>query len=251
MLSNPGLWDRLNSIELDDPDAAFPFSARLARDNGWDRAYAKRVLSEYLRFAYLAVVSDHEVTPSDEVDQAWHLHLTYTRHYWGPFKHVLGTPLHHGPTRGGAGERKRYGGNYAATLESYRREFGAAPPSDIWPEEEVRFNATHYKRINTARNWILPKPRFGWLRKHGRLTAIVGLTFLGGSAAVAHESVGGSTLVEYVESYVLHMAEAHTVTAFIMAIGIVAILFGLYSCGFFGDSDWDSGCSGCSGCGGD
>lgn len=250
MLSNPGLWDRLNSVELDDPCATFPFSARLARDNGWDREFAERVISEYLRFAYLAIISDHEVTPSDEVDQAWHLHLTYTRHYWGPFNDALGRPLHHGPTKGGTSEKARYGSNYAATLASYRREFGAPPPSDIWPDEHIRFGeAPRYKRINTARNWVLPKPRFGWFKKHGRVAAIIGLSFLGGSAAFAHESVGGSDIVGYVESYLLHIVQAHPATAFIMAIGIVAIVFGLYSCGFFGDSDWSD--SGCSGCGGD
>jgi len=56
-----------------------PFEARLARENGWCRAYTQRVIVEYKRFVYLAMTAGHVVTPSEEVDHAWHMHLTYTR----------------------------------------------------------------------------------------------------------------------------------------------------------------------------
>ena len=85
-LRDPSLWNRLQACHPDDVEADFPFSARLARDNGWSKSFAGRVVVEYLRFAYLSRLGEGIVTPSDEVDQAWHLHLTYTRHYWGPFK---------------------------------------------------------------------------------------------------------------------------------------------------------------------
>lgn len=50
---------------------------------------------------YLAVRANHPVTPSDEVDQAWHLHLTYSRSYWDEFcGAVLEEVVHHDPTRG-------------------------------------------------------------------------------------------------------------------------------------------------------
>ena len=29
------LWKQIDALELDDPNSPFPFSARLARDNGW------------------------------------------------------------------------------------------------------------------------------------------------------------------------------------------------------------------------
>ncbi|MEZ6192343.1 MAG: hypothetical protein R3C45_13785 [Phycisphaerales bacterium] len=51
------------------------------------------MVNEYRRFCYLAIAAGHTVTPSDEVDQAWHLHLLYTRDYWEDFcPNVLGTP---------------------------------------------------------------------------------------------------------------------------------------------------------------
>lgn len=158
MVKNVSLWQRIFSYELDDSAASFPFSARLARDNGWSRDYALRVIDEYKRFVYLAMVAGHEVTPSDEVDQAWHLHMTYTRDYWGPFTEVLGKPLHHGPTRGGASEDTRYEDNYTRTLGSYEREFGAPAPATIWPPAPVRFGkAPTFTRASKADYWMVPK----------------------------------------------------------------------------------------------
>ena len=134
------LWTRLLAFELDDPQATLTFTRRLARENGWSVGYASRVVAEYKRFVYLAITAGHEVTPSDEVDQAWHLHLTYTRSYWdGLCGDVLGRPLHHGPTKGGEVEGERFERQYEETLASYRQAFGEEPPSDIWPPASVRF----------------------------------------------------------------------------------------------------------------
>ena len=115
-------------------DAALTFAARLARENGWTLAAAERVIGEYKRFCYLAVRAGHPVTPSDAVDQAWHLHLTYSRDYWERFcPQVLGSALHHGPTAGGAEEGQRHFEQYAETLKSYERLFGESAPADLWP----------------------------------------------------------------------------------------------------------------------
>ena len=91
------------------------------------------------RFCFLAATVDHQVTPSDAIDQAWHLHLTYSRDYWERFcPAVLGRPLHHGPTAGGSAEQHRYFEQYAATLKSYEQAFGAPPPADLWlPDQGV------------------------------------------------------------------------------------------------------------------
>ncbi|MEO0455971.1 MAG: hypothetical protein AAF152_05215, partial [Cyanobacteria bacterium P01_A01_bin.114] len=70
------LYERIQSFSLDQPDAQLSFSKRLARDNHWSLDYAQEVIEEYKKFAFLAVAAGHPVTPSDHVDQAWHLHLT-------------------------------------------------------------------------------------------------------------------------------------------------------------------------------
>ena len=133
------VWERLSTYSIGPDDAALSFAQRLARENGWRLPHVERVIEEYRRFAFLAVVADHPVTPSDAVDQAWHLHLTDTCDYWERFcPEVLGRPLHHGPTAGGADEHRRYFAQYAATLRSYEQVFGDAPPADLWPSAKRR-----------------------------------------------------------------------------------------------------------------
>src|SRR4051812_12714825 len=103
------VWLALETYTIGPNDAALTFAERLARENGWSAAHAERVIGEYKRFCFLAVVAGHTVTPSDAVDQAWHLHLTYSRDYWERFcPSVLGRPLHHEPSGGGAGEGHRH-----------------------------------------------------------------------------------------------------------------------------------------------
>ena len=107
--STDPLWHRLEAFEFDEIDADLTFTDRLARDNGWTPDYTERVIDEYKRFCYLAIRAGHEVTPSDQVDQVWHLHLSYSRNYWEEFcPNVLQSDLHHGPTKGGAAEAKKF-----------------------------------------------------------------------------------------------------------------------------------------------
>ena len=154
------LLARLESFEIDKPGAAFPFSARLARENGWSLAYARRVIREYLRFVWLAMRAGHPVTPSEAVDEAWHLHLCYTRSYWEDLcGQILGTPLHHGPTEGGAAESAKFTDWYERTLASYRRHFGEEPPAGIWPPVAERFQTAPVREVDPRSHWILPKRR--------------------------------------------------------------------------------------------
>ena len=135
---NP-VWQALATYRIGPEAAALGFEQRLARENGWSAAYTARVMEEYRRFCFMAVAAGHEVTPSDQVDQAWHLHLTYSRDYWERFcPEVLGRKLHHGPTAGGEAEHRRYYDQYAETMASYERIFGMPPPSDVWPSAARR-----------------------------------------------------------------------------------------------------------------
>lgn len=163
------VYQRLNRHEFDRPDSPLPFSRRLQKENQWSRDFADRAIREYKRFAFLAVVAGHPVSPSDQVDQVWHLHLTYTRSYWQEFcDAILGTPLHHEPTKGGTNERAKHDDWYRNTLESYERIFGQVPPADLWPASEIRFGRdNHFARFNTQQNWIIPKPQ--WLQAKAQL----------------------------------------------------------------------------------
>jgi hypothetical protein len=155
------LWQKIRNFELDDPDASLSFTARLAHENGWSFEYTVRVVDEYKKFIFLQCVTGHPLTPSDQVDQAWHLHLLYTESYWIDFcTHTLQKQIHHGPTRGGDSERMKFENAYDHTLLTYRTIFGAGPPADVWPDREERFRDTSFRRVNLKRHWIVRKPVF-------------------------------------------------------------------------------------------
>jgi uncharacterized protein (TIGR04222 family) len=159
-MSPTDLLHRIEEFDIDGPEPpALTFAARLARENGWGRSFAGRVVREYKRFVYLAVTAGRPVCPSEEVDAAWHLHLTYTRSYWKRFcGEVLGRPLHHEPTRGGPAEADKHRRMYERTLEVYRQAFGHEPPGDIWPATETRFvDPARFAPVDRAAYWVIPK----------------------------------------------------------------------------------------------
>lgn len=157
------LYRRVKSFRFDADGTSHSFAQRLAEENGWPAPYTARVIEEYRRFAYLAAAAGHPVSPSDAIDQAWHLHLVYTRSYWDEFcGKVLRTALHHEPSRGGRSERAKLDDWYGRTLESYRRFFGEDPPADIWPSLGSKaMPVPSYRRVDVARNWVLPRKRLG------------------------------------------------------------------------------------------
>ncbi len=174
MMPEPtSLREKIESFQLDEPGAALPFTSRLAREQGWSHAFAGKVASEYLRFIHLAMAAGHPVTPSEQVDQAWHLHLIYTRSYWEKLcRDTLGKDLHHGPTAGGGNEDAKFVDWYQKTLESYQTIFGERPPADIWPDPAARFTDAGAGRwIDRTKFWLIPRPR--WTRRnHWKKTEI-------------------------------------------------------------------------------
>jgi hypothetical protein len=169
------LLAQLMALTIGPCESVLTFEARLARENGWRAAHARRVMVEYRRFLYLAATAPAScpVTPSDAVDQAWHLHLSYSRDYWDRLcRDLIGKPLHHGPTAGGAAEGQRYRQQYQATLERYTALFGA-PPRDIWPDVDERF-AGRMRRVDARHHIVLP-----------RVPVLVGGAMLGASLLVA------------------------------------------------------------------
>jgi uncharacterized protein (TIGR04222 family) len=164
VLVNPdqaALWERIEAFDLDEGRAPeMTFIRRLARENAWELGYATRAVSEYRRYIFLAITVGRAVCPSEQVDQVWHQHLTYTRSYWRFCADVLKTTLHHEPTRGGKEEGLKHWDMYVDTLRAYQAVFGH-PPSDLWPPPERRFGEDLWvRKVNTQHYWLLPKPRF-------------------------------------------------------------------------------------------
>lgn len=122
-------WQRLQDYFDERPQ----FVDRLMSRLGWSRARSMRALAEYQRFCWLAAEAGHVVSPSEIVDQVWHLHLQHTRDYWQHFcPQILGRELHHDPAEPGLAGRERHAAQYAGTLASYRRYFGIPDPA-FWP----------------------------------------------------------------------------------------------------------------------
>lgn len=152
-MKNPDLWEKLQGFQFDAVGGTQPFSVKLAEAEGWDTAYAERVIEEYRRFIYLAHVTDYEVTPSVAVDQAWHTHLTFTRSYWEDLcQGILGAPFHHDPCKGSE-DMPRYNDQYRSTVALYFTEFGEVVPPDIWP----RIAVDEVKEIDPLLKWFATK----------------------------------------------------------------------------------------------
>ena len=74
------LWDRIAKHDFE-PAQALNFTLRLARDKAWTLEFARGAVMEYRHFCFLTFSGSGVMTPSEEVDEIWHQHLTYTRDY--------------------------------------------------------------------------------------------------------------------------------------------------------------------------
>lgn len=154
------LYQRIQAYDFDKVDVKITFTQRLQREHRWTATYASRVVDEYRKFLLLAMVAGHKIIPSDQVDQAWHLHLTNSHSYWDELcPKILGKNLHHEANPGGRSEQINHHQGYQQTLASYKSIFGQTPPEDIWPSAEIRFGRDiHFVRVNSSQNWIIKKP---------------------------------------------------------------------------------------------
>jgi len=153
------LLARIEAVGFNAPDDPLGFESRLADDQGWTLGYAVEVAAEYRRFLVLTQVAGRAASPSPDVDEAWHLHLTRTAHYEALCTAVFGRFLHHEPARAGEGERHR--DMYRDTLAAYRRAFGAAAPTAIWPPP----GRPAAPQADATPRWTIPGP----LRRRHRL----------------------------------------------------------------------------------
>jgi len=126
------------------------------------------IWTEYRRFCFLTFSGSGVITPSEEVDEIWHQHLTYTRDYRDVWcGSVPGAPLHHDPTAGGPTQDRYFRARYAATLAAHERFFG--PPAELyWPATHIRFAARpRFRTIDDSRWLALPRPAMIWRKVRG------------------------------------------------------------------------------------
>lgn len=228
------LWLKIASFNLDDDGAAFKFSQRLARENGWTLSFAKKAIEEYKKFIFLCCITKTGVTPSDQVDQVWHLHLTYTKSYWKDLcEQTISKEIHHNPTKGGQLENAKFNDFYTETLQLYQEKFNSEAPKEIWPDNETRFSDIQFQRVNLKNYWLFRRPRF----KSKRFV-------LGSILAISFFSIQATS------------AENKNVAMVIIAVFLFLFLYDFFKKsgrGGRGGGSCSSGCggdSGCSGCSG-
>jgi hypothetical protein len=221
------LHARLEAFDLYTASVVFPFTERLARDNMWDATFATQVCGEYKKFLFLACTADHVVTPSEQVDEAWHLHLIYTKSYWEDLcPNILERPLHHDPTEGGEDRQEYFRDCYTKTLVAYECAFGEMPPADIWPDVNSRLNSVGCRRNVDLKNfWVVKK--LGWPSISQVAVAMPGLGLL---ALGLWGLVAGSDKVQ--------------------SIALASFGFAFFIAPFTWSKDWAVGSTGCVGCGG-
>ncbi|MDG1398328.1 MAG: hypothetical protein P8P88_08070 [Polaribacter sp.] len=240
-MKNEKLWIKIKNFNLDDNNSNFTFSKRLSRDNNWKIEFANKVINEYKKFIYLCCITNNSITPSDAVDQAWHLHLTYTKSYWKELcGETLGKALHHNPTKGGSLEKNKFSKCYDSTFEIYKQEFNQEPPTNIWLNNQKRFQEINFRRINLDKFWLIKKPSKRIVLSFKILLVLLVIPFMFIQAKGRESS-------------------SDIIFPIIMIIFIViVIIFGGSKNGRNGgcsyddhyDDGCDSGCSGCSGCAG-
>ncbi len=133
--TNPTLYDRITTFDLDSPMSEYTFSIRLAKENFWTRKFAAKAIVEYKKFMYMAAISDAMVSPSKIVDTVWHQHLTFTQSY-SDLCQLLGKNIQHVPSTRSRFDAERFTNAKKKTIELYKNEFGT-PPKDIWEYETM------------------------------------------------------------------------------------------------------------------
>ena len=142
------LWSRIEAFTLDEPGAAFPFSERLAKENRWTPKRARRAIEEYKRFIFLGCAAGHSVSPPEDVDQVWRLHLVYTKSYWRDFcGQALRQPFDHQPTKGWMR------GRCSDSIETHSAPRAPGSSEDSWRTDATRIDiapARQRPRANAA-----------------------------------------------------------------------------------------------------
>jgi hypothetical protein len=131
-------------------DIVFPpkFLSNLQVEQLIDENTANKWFLEYRKYLVLAYLTKDMISPSEQVDQVWHLHMTYTQHYRATCQNILQREFKHTPSLGGSAESKKYEGVYEETLSFYKAVFLIDPPQDVWETPQQRFEMANFEFRN-------------------------------------------------------------------------------------------------------
>lgn len=100
---------------------------RIAKEHNYSQKDAANLVKEAKRMLYLSMVSSQSISPSLQIDDAWHEMLMFTRFYQ-KFADFIGGFIHHDPTPGPPDGGKMY----SRTKANYEQYFGEKPPQRYW-----------------------------------------------------------------------------------------------------------------------
>lgn len=155
IIINNGLYITEKASYLENMEMPKGFKNKLSQKLGITEALADRYIVEYKKFVYLITQGKGQMlTPSEQTDQVWHLHMSYFDHYHYHMNVLFKTQkqpgriLHHNPTEGGDSQAQKWDDCYKKTLDFYQTVFEQEPPSDIWESPEERFQAELVYQLN-------------------------------------------------------------------------------------------------------
>lgn len=73
-------------------------------------------------------ISRKTLTPSEQVDHVWHLHIQHNQHYEEQLSKIMKNFLHHNPTEGGDEQQGHWNDVYGQTLKFYEKVFREKAP---------------------------------------------------------------------------------------------------------------------------
>ena len=133
---------------------------RLVLVDGWSAASAAEVMQQYKNFLFIYKKYGHTytLTPSVEIDAAWHAHILHTKEYNEFCEKFFGRFLHHTPElpTSNNSNNKSNAANFQRTQELYEKEFGIP----IYQIKKISFRdrlwplgrKKRYKRITTQQS---------------------------------------------------------------------------------------------------
>jgi len=100
-------------------------------------------IDEYKKYLYLSLVTKTEQTPSEEVDQVWHYHISYLQDYQVFSSQKMGSDFfHHNPSDGTTEDDVKYRGVYDNTKSALQNFFGSVNRY-AWPSTQIRFSQSY------------------------------------------------------------------------------------------------------------
>lgn len=118
---------------------------------------ANKWILEYRKFLVMAYLTDKMISPSEQVDQVWHLHMTYTQHYRAMCRTLIEHDFKHSPSAGGGTEGQKFENIYDDTLSFYKAVFTIDAPADVWETTQQRFDMKNFsfRTVNLYRLAVL------------------------------------------------------------------------------------------------